>query len=194
MPAFPEERKSKPLEIKPATDYRVHQTILGVTVAADLFVEDSKAKPVFDGVNPYRYGVIPLLLVIENKTDQTVDTREMEARLILPNNEIVYAVDPKDVPRLRPPDRPDLRPPSPSPIPGLGRRNRNPLDIWEITGRALVAKMIPPGERAAGFLYFNTHLQPGTVLFIRGLRNTRSGQELFYYELPLDPAIPDRAP
>ena len=47
--------------------------------------------------------------------------------------------------------------------------------------------MLPPGESANGFFYFQAIPESGATLYITGIRNAATGQELFYFELPLDP-------
>jgi hypothetical protein len=62
---------------------------------------------------------------------------------------------------------------------------KNPLDAWEIEGRALAAQMLPAGQTASGFLYFQTGLQPGSSIYLSGLREAGSGEEILYFEIPL---------
>jgi hypothetical protein len=45
--------------------------------------------------------------------------------------------------------------------------------------------MLPPGESASGFVYFQTSHRPGSVLYITGIRDAASRRELFYFEIPL---------
>ena len=65
------------------------------------------------------------------------------------------------------------------------KSKKNPLDAWEIEGRAMSAKMLPPGQSASGFYYFQTILQPGATVYLNGLYEAASGNEIFYFELPL---------
>jgi hypothetical protein len=44
--------------------------------------------------------------------------------------------------------------------------------------------MLPPGESANGFFYFQAIHEPGAMLYITGIRNAATGQELFYFEVP----------
>ena len=69
------------------------------------------------------------------------------------------------------------------PIPS--RIKKSPLNVWEIEGRALAAQVLPPGQTASGFLYFQTGLQPGSVLYLNGLVEAGTGKELLYFEIPL---------
>jgi hypothetical protein len=47
------------------------------------------------------------------------------------------------------------------------------------------AQMLPPGQSASGFFYFQTALQPGATLYLNGLYEAASGKEILYFELPL---------
>jgi hypothetical protein len=51
--------------------------------------------------------------------------------------------------------------------------------------RAFVAKMIPPGDSAYGFFYYQTGHRRGSQLYIRGLREAQTGNELFFFEIPM---------
>ena len=78
---------------------------------------------------------------------------------------------------------------NPSPAVGgikLGKNPKNPLAAWEIEGRAFSAKMIPPGQSASGFVYFQTPTSSAAAsLYISGLVNAATGNELYYFEIPL---------
>jgi hypothetical protein len=80
----------------------------------------------------------------------------------------------------------------PDPLAGQRRagpiaiHKKNPLDVWEIEGRAFTAQMLPAGNTASGFFYFNTELQPGATVYLSGLTEAGSGRELVYFEVPLN--------
>jgi hypothetical protein len=72
--------------------------------------------------------------------------------------------------------------------PGMGVKvlsKKNPLDVWEIEGRAFAAKMLPAGQTASGFFYFATGIQRGSTLYLSGITEAGTGKELFYFEIPL---------
>jgi hypothetical protein len=71
-------------------------------------------------------------------------------------------------------------------LPGISRKKKNPLSAWEIEGRAFLARMIPGGESASGFFYFQTAHRPGSSLYLSGIRVASTGKELFYFEIPLE--------
>ena len=45
--------------------------------------------------------------------------------------------------------------------------------------------MLPPGQTASGFFYFQTGLQRGATLYLNGLSEAATGKEILYFELPL---------
>jgi len=63
--------------------------------------------------------------------------------------------------------------------------HKSPLDTWQIEGRAFAAQVLPPGQSASGFFYFQTGYQRGASLYLSGLREADSGRELLYFEVPM---------
>ena len=99
----------------------------------------------------------------------------------------MQATPAQDVKYVRGPDRPQLIT-GPTGAPRVRKPKKNPLDEWAIEGRAFAAKMIPPGESASGFFYFQTGFQRRSRLYLTGLREADTGTELFYFEIPLENA------
>ena len=46
--------------------------------------------------------------------------------------------------------------------------------------------MLPPGQSASGFFYFQSPHRPGSVLYITGIREAATRRELFYVEIPFE--------
>jgi hypothetical protein len=47
-------------------------------------------------------------------------------------------------------------------------------------------KLIPKGETAYGFFYFEAEYRPGSKLYLNGLSDAASGKEFFNFDLPLE--------
>ena len=168
-----------------AMRYPHHQTNGKVTVAADPYVGEDKAKPAFGKLNPYEYGILPVLVVIQNDGNQAIRLDRIQAVYTDPQGAKVEATPASDVRYVRGPGRPAIIPgPTGKPVPG--RSKKNPLAAWEIEGRAFAAKMLPAGQTASGFFYFQTGLQRGATLYLSGLADAANSEELFYYEIPLE--------
>jgi len=167
-----------------AASYPSHQTSEKVTIGVMPYFNDEDTRPVFGKHNPYQYGVMPVLVVIQNDSPKTIKLQPMEAVWVLPSHDRIDATPAKDIKFLRGPERPPnvQRPPG---LPGPGMGHKNPLDTWEIEGRAFAAQMLPPGQSASGFLYFQTGYQKGSSLYLSGLREADTNRELLYFEIPV---------
>ncbi len=161
-----------------------HQTNSQITIGADAYISGEKVKTAFGKLDPYQYGVLPVLVVIQNDSGKTIRLDQLKAVYVGPNNDRVEATPAKEVRYLEGPNRPRM-------IPGPGgqvkvlKGKKNPLEAWEIEGRAMSAQMLPAGQTASGFYYFQTGLQRGATLYLSGLSEAATGKELLYFELPL---------
>ena len=167
----------------PASDY-AHQSAERVTVGAKPYnTEDLTAEAFGKKTDLLRYGVLPVLVVIENKREKALDLRDLEVSLVASDGRHTSAVNPEDIPFLAKHGRkpPPVQPPIPLPKKG------NPLNAPSIVTRAFSAKMLPPGDSASGFFYFEARSEPGDKLYLNGLRDARSGQDILYFEFPLEP-------
>jgi hypothetical protein len=172
--------KETPFKAAPAASYPHHQTNGKVTIAAEPYLSDDKVKAAFGKVNPYTYGILPVLVVIQNDSDQTIKLDKLKAEYVGSGSNRVEATPAQDVRYSRGANRPTV---PVGPIPS--RIKKNPLNTWEIEGRAFAAQVLPPGQSASGFLYFQTGLQPGSVLYLNGVVEAGTGKELLYFEIPL---------
>ncbi len=65
------------------------------------------------------------------------------------------------------------------------KKVENPLTEWEIEGRAFSAEMLPAGNSASGFVYFQSGLERGATLYVSGIAEAASGKQLLYFEIPM---------
>jgi hypothetical protein len=168
----------------PAAAAMAHrQTVAKVTVGAETYVAGDKVREAFGKLVPYDYDVLPVLVVIQNDSTESIRLDGMNAEYVGPHGSRVTATPSAEVRYARAPRRPNMGSPSPIPIP---IKKKNPLDAWEIEGRALAAQMVAPGMTASGFLYFQTKTEDGATIYLSGLTEARTGKELFYFEIPLE--------
>ncbi len=173
----------KPFRAGPPSEY-AHQQSENVTVGAKPFTSEELINSAFGKKIEFsKYGVVPVLVVIENKRDKALDLRELAASLVAADGRHAKAVAPEDLPFLattgKHPSQTGVRVPVPLP------RKKNPLNNPEIATRAFSAKMLAPGDSASGFLYFEAQPEAGDKLYLDGMRDARSGQGLLYFEFPL---------
>jgi hypothetical protein len=183
--AAPAEKERTKFEIAPAVSYSAHQTSEKVTIGAAAYDTAEKARNAFGKLNPYQYGILPVLVVIQNDGDQAIRMDRVRVDYVSPDGHHVDATPAADVRYLSGPRQPKV---VASPLPTAGpriSRKKNPLDAWEIEGRAFSAKMIPPGQSAGGFFYFQTGHGPNARLYVTGIAEASSGRELLYFEFPL---------
>jgi hypothetical protein len=178
--------KETPFRAGPASSYEHRQTNAQVTIAVDPFNTPEKAKTAFGKLNPYEHGVLPVLVVIQNDSGQTLRLDRMRLEYQGPNRARAAAVPAKEVRYLWGPNRPAMVPGGPVGLPTkIGRSKKNPLEAWEIEGRAFAAQMLPSGNSASGFFYFPTGLQGGSSIYLSGITEAGSGKELLFFEIPL---------
>jgi hypothetical protein len=170
----------------PASSYPAKQTNDKVTIGVEVYDNETKARTAFGKTNPYSMGILPVLVVIQNDTGKALSLSSMRVELMTADRKHIEATPAKDVRVTRGPRKPNVAggsdtPKIPLPLPA----KKNKLDTWEIEGRAFAARMLPVGESANGFFYFQTEHRAGSSLYITGIREAASGKETFYFEIPL---------
>lgn len=172
-PAF---RPGKP------SDYPSFQKIGPLEIAAVKYESDAETNGLFGKANPNEFGVLPVLLIIENKGKETVMLDRMKV-LYQYRSSQVEPVPASDLPYLTGgPKRPNTGPRYPVPIP-LPKK-KNPLAAVEFETRAFAAKTLLAGETVHGFFYFEARHQRNAFLYITGLKE--GTRDLFFAEVPLD--------
>lgn len=171
----------------PASSYPNHQTMDKITIAAIPYVTEDQAKTAFGKVNPYQHGVLPVLVVMQNETGKALRL-DLQAEFVDPGGKHVEATPASDVVYVDSTvKRPRMPGTSPYPNPFPRKAKGGPLNTWEIEGRAFAPKMLPPGESAFGFFYFQTQNIPGSKIYLTGIKDAASGKDYFYFEVPFEP-------
>ena len=176
--------KDAPFKAAPAASYASHQTNDKITIGVDPYNGGDKVKAAFGKLDPYQHGVLPVLVVIQNDGDKAIRLDKLRAEYVGPNRDRVEATPAHDVKYLQGPDRPNAIPGPTGKVKVL-KPKKNPLDTWEIEGRSLAAQMLPPGQSASGFVYFQTGLQHNATIYLSGLTEAGTGKEILYFELGL---------
>jgi hypothetical protein len=179
--------KDKPARFAPgrAETFAGHQTLDKITIAAVPYVTEDQTHVAFDKVNPNKYGVLPVLVVMDNGTGKALRL-DLKAEFEAADGQHIIATPADDVTYidgLRKP--PKIFNPNPIAV-AFPRDKKGPLNVWEITGRAFNSKLIPPGESVSGFFYFQTAPEPGARIYLTGIKDAASGQDYFYYEVPIE--------
>lgn len=174
----------EPFKPGPAGSY-AHQTSGPVTVGAKPYNREELTESAFGKkIDLLKYGVLPVLVVVENKGKEPVDLQNLEVSLVASDGRHANAVSPDDLIHLgSPAKRPGIKQ-TPIPMP----KKKNPMNSPEIVMRFFAAKMLPPGDSASGFFYFEAKSERGDKLYLNGMREARSGKDIMYLEFPLEEA------
>ncbi len=169
-------------------DYPNRQTISKLTIAADAFTTRDETEKAFGKLDPKKYGILPVLVLFKNDSSEALRLDTMKVEYMRPDRRRLQPIPAHEVRFLRGVEKPNpssVGMPAP-PIPGIGRKKKNPLAADEVEGRSFAAKMLPPNDSAWGFFYFNTTHWDESLLYVTGIVEAATGQELFFYEIPLE--------
>jgi hypothetical protein len=170
----------------PASSYSNRQTNDKVTVAVTAYDTEELAHTAFGKLNPNEFGVLPVLVIIQNDTDQALKFDNLEVDYTPINGRHVEATPVSDIQVLGGAPRPKMPGTPGSPIPLPHKKYKNPLNTVEIEGRAFSVKILPPHESANGFFYFQTEHRPGAKFFLTGIKEAASGKDITFFEIPID--------
>jgi hypothetical protein len=175
----------KPSDFKagPVTSYSNRQTVSQITIAADPYLSDEKQKAAFGKLKVTDYDITPVLIVIQNDSDKAIRLDRMKLQVSGPERQTIDSTPAAEVRYLNPVGRPKA-------IQGPGTKvavihKKNPLNEWEIEGRAFAAQSLAPGQSAFGFFYFQTGLHGESTVLVSGLYEAASGKEILFFEIPL---------
>lgn len=167
-----------------AASYKGSQTTEKITMAAIPFLTEEQMHSAFGKANPNKYGVLPVLVIIENGTGKALRL-DLSADYISPDGKHVDATPASDVTFIGGSGKaPSM--PGTNPLPFPRRAKKGPLNTWEIEGRAFNATLAPLGEKVFGFFYFQTEYLPGSKIYLTGISDASTGKEYLYFEVPLE--------
>jgi hypothetical protein len=174
---------------KPAHEYAARQEQAGVTVAVKPYLGEEEQKAAFGGAQPYKYGFLPVLLVITNNSDHPLGLQNLKVRFIDSRGDGLERITAEDLGFFNPKGHQPKDRPAYIPIPlGRPKVKKGPLAKPEITQREFQAPVVAPETTASGFFYYSTGTGSlaGTAIYISGIRDMTTGSDLFYFEIPVD--------
>ncbi len=80
-----------------AASYPTRQTSDKITIAAVPYVTEEQIRSAFGKLDPNRYGILPLLIVIQNDSSQTIRFDSMRVEYVTSDRQHVDATAAKDV-------------------------------------------------------------------------------------------------
>ena len=176
--------------VDPADTYASKQSQAGVTLAVKPYHTEALAKQAFGKGEPHKYGILPVLVVITNGGEAPIKLDKMHARYVPPGSrEGIESITAQDLFFFNPKGHA----PKQRRIPGVGtmgtKVKKGPLSRQEFSEREFAVPVLLPAETAGGFFYFDVGMDrnplAGASIYVAGLNNMSTGQELFYFEVPL---------
>ena len=64
--------KETPFKAAPAASYASHQSNAQITIGVDPYVTNDKVKVAFGKLEPSQFGILPVLVVIQNDSQQAI--------------------------------------------------------------------------------------------------------------------------
>ena len=183
--AFADKKSDNKFSPGPASSYPNKQTNDHVTIAVTAYDTEELAHTAFGKLNPNQYDVLPVLVIIQNDTDQALKFDHIEVDYTGTDGRHVEATPASDIQVLGGVPRPKM-PGTGAPIPLPRKKYKNPLDTIEIEGRSFSVKILPPHDAANGFFYFQTEHRPGAKLFMTGIKEAATGKDILFFEIPID--------
>jgi hypothetical protein len=168
-----------------AASYPNHLTQDKITIAAIPYTSEEQAASAFGKVNPYKYGILPVLVVLQNDTGKALKLN-LEAKFIGGEAHDLEAMPPADVVLFNGGKNASWKVPNPRPFPLPQKNNKGPLNSPEIEGKAFNARLVPIGESVHGFFYFEVPNAPDSRIYLSGIKEADTGKEFFFFEVPLE--------
>lgn len=176
--------KTQPAFFYPAHDHHSNEN---VTVALDPY--DTPAKANIFVVNYREHELLPIMLVITNDSDAPIQLSDMKAELVTSDRTRLSPDTEDDIfRRISHPHASGTRYPIPFPTKRV-KGGVNSKEWNEIQSAQFKAKAVEPRSSQKGFLFFDvadiSNPLPGARFYLTGVRDS-SGNELMYFEVPLD--------
>ena len=184
--------KAQPAFSFPAHDHHSNEN---VTVAVDPYETPAK-----DGIFIVKYrehGLLPVLLIITNDSDAPIQLADMKAELVTADRTKLIPDNEDDiVRRISHPNASGTHYPIPFPT-KKAKDGVSSKEMDEIQSAQFRAKAVEPRSSQIGFLFFDvsdiSSPLAGARFYLTGVRNS-SGNDLMYFEVPLDKYLENRKP
>jgi len=184
--------KAQPAFSFPAHDHHSNEN---VTVAVDPY--DTPAKQGIFVVKYREHELLPVLLIITNDSDGPIQLADMKAELVTSDHTKLIPDNEDDiVRRISHPTASGTHYPVPFPT-KKAKGGVNSKEMDEIQSAQFRAKAVEPRSSQIGFLFFDvsdiSNPLAGARFYLTGVRNS-SGNELMYFEVPLDKYLENLKP
>jgi hypothetical protein len=178
-------------KVRPAFSYPAHDHHGGtenVTIALDPYDTPEKASIFL--VHYRELGLLPVMLIVTNDSEQPIQLSEMKAQLVAADRSKLSPASEEDLyRRISHPRASGAR--TPLPFPTKRVKGVDPKQLNEILSAQFKARAVEPRSTQSGFLFFDvsdvSNPLLGARFYLTGVRDS-SGNELMYFEVPLGQA------
>ena len=188
----------KKLVIKKVEGYPSHQIAEGLAIAVQPYTSDQHCNLVFEYKGLVSKGVLPVLIVIENRGSETVQIRGEDIYLTL-HEEFERQVRPLElrqvVGKLEKKKKRSIPLPFPRSL-GVGGSGNKKLD--QLQSRFFDMKLIPPSQNDYGFVYYDLSgkqmLATLKNVYLPEITNVETREQLMFFEISLKTAVEPTPP
>src|SRR5215469_12042544 len=85
--AWSADKDPQPFKPGPASGFASHQSNAQITIGVETYEAGDKIKSAFGKLDPYQYGILPVLVVIQNDSDKSIRLDGMKAEYSGPNHD-----------------------------------------------------------------------------------------------------------
>lgn len=189
------DKPRKPLPAAPATQYELHDSHDGVTVAAE--PGDLKETRPNTRLDYFHHGFMPIRIIVSNNSDQPVSLDDARILFVAADNYTRNAATDDDLERrmFSKKNVDGTRIPLPAPLPSITIHHPG-VDkqiLADDTDFGFPTTTVAPHTTVAGYLFYDTRdiddpvLQNAT-LEVRKVRWASSNKEMMAFEIPLKPS------
>ena len=187
LPSSPAEKKEPAgFSVRKIDDYPARQKSDEVTIAAELFTSDSRCRQVFGIKNMVSRGVLPVLVVVENRGKVAIEMDRRSIYLTLPDSKQQPLEMPQLLGLLK---QKSSSIPIPLPIPPISISGGSPFP--QLESRFFDVKQIPPGQSDYGFVFYHLPLRDMWKqvrnLYLPRVINMVTHESLLYFEISFPP-------
>ncbi len=179
--------KIKPIEPKPAADYKCHLDFQNVVIGAFAATNEKRVLELFDEKKIHKKKILPVLIVIENNNDFAIRLHERDIYLVradgtnvsaLPVGEAFLSVVLKKTPSENPAQASIL----------LNDYKKSAM-LADFQHKHFDERMIAPFGSDYGVVFFplpEPDQRQGLRLYLPEVENVTTGQELIFFEIDLE--------
>ncbi len=193
--AYAKDKPRKPIPAAPATEYALHDTHDGITVAAE--PGDLPETRPNTRLDYFHHGFMPIRVIVTNNSDQPLSLDDARILFVAADNYTRNAATDDDLERrlFSKKYAEGTKVPLPAPLPSITIHHPgiDKLILEDDTDFGFPTTTVAPHQTVAGYLFYDTKevdepVLDHATLELRKLRWASTNKELMAFEIPLKPS------